>query len=323
MRAIVIDQPGGPEVLQLRDIPKPSPEQGQVLIRIRAFGLNRAEWFTRRGDSPSVEFPRVIGIECVGEVVSAPGTELQPGQRVAAMMGGMGREYDGSYAEYTCVPQQHVFALDTELDWPVLGALPEMFQTVNGSLTAGLDVQSGHSLLIRGGTSSIGLTTAILAKRKGATVYSTTRSQAKADKLTAVGVDHVIVDTGTIAPSVRELSSGGVDRVLELVGTTTLGDSLAATRPGGVVCMTGILGGQWVWPDFEPMQHIPTGVRLTSYSGGSGDIERAELQAFIDLVANGDIDVPRGPVFKLEDIQRAHELMDQNRAGGKLVVVVD
>jgi len=319
----VVDQPGGPEVLQLKQIPRPQPQPGQVLIRIRAFGLNRAEWFTRRGDSPSVKFPRVIGIECVGEVESAPATDLQPGQRVAAMMGGMGRIYDGSYAEYTCVPRQHVFPLTTDMDWALLGALPEMFQTVNGSLTTGLHVDSGQTLLIRGGTSSIGLTTAVLAKRKGLTVYATSRSERSAAKLTAVGVDQPIIDTGKIAERVRELCPGGVDRVLELIGTRTLGDSLRATKPGGVVCMTGILGGEWVWPDFEPMADIPTGVRLTSYSGGSGDIELAELQAFIDLVAAGDIDVPRGPVFKLEQIQEAHELMDNNKAGGKIVVVVD
>ena len=123
MRAFVIKEPGGPEKLELREVPRPTPRDGWVLIRNRAFGLNRSEWFTRRGESPSVEFPRVLGIECVGEVVAAPGCDLAAGQRVAAMMGGMGRQFDGSYAEYVLVPQQHVFPLKTNLDWRILGAL--------------------------------------------------------------------------------------------------------------------------------------------------------------------------------------------------------
>ncbi len=108
--------------LQERLVPKPKP--GWVLIRVRAFGLNRSELFTRQGHSPSVTFPRILGIEAVGEIVAAPGTALSPGQTVATAMGGMGRQFDGSYAEYTCVPARQVQTLDTMLDWPTLGALP-------------------------------------------------------------------------------------------------------------------------------------------------------------------------------------------------------
>ena len=126
MRAWILRQPGGPEAFELTDIPRPEPQPGHVLIEVRAFGLNRSEWFTRIGESPTVQLPRVLGIECVGTVVRAPGGELEEGQRVAAMMGGMGREFDGSYAEYTSVPAANVFPLETELPWDVVGALPEM-----------------------------------------------------------------------------------------------------------------------------------------------------------------------------------------------------
>lgn len=116
MRAVVVSAPGGPEVLEQVELPVPKPIDGEVVIEIRAFGLNRAEIFTRRGDSgPAVAFPRVIGIECVGTVVAAPGTDIEPGQTVAAMMGGMGRAFDGSYAEYTRVPRQSVFPIETSL----------------------------------------------------------------------------------------------------------------------------------------------------------------------------------------------------------------
>lgn len=321
MRAYVIEEPGGAENFLLREVPIPDAVEGSVLIRIRAFGLNRSEWFTRRGDSPSVKFPRVLGIECVGEVVDAPGSELEKGQRVAAMMGGMGREYDGSYAEYTLVPREHVFPLNTTLDWPTLGALPEMLQTTDGSLYVGLEIDRAKTLLIRGGTSSVGLTALAMAKRAGLEVATTTRSAKKEATLREAGADHVIVDAGSIAGPTREIFEGGVDRVLELIGTTSLLDSMQCVRPGGVVCMTGILGGEWELAAFRPMEHIPTGVKLTSYSGGSGDITLERLQDYVSLVEKGALKLKLGPTFAFDDLVEAHRAMDANRANGKMVVV--
>ena len=103
MRAAVVREPGPPEVLRVEERPVPSPESGWVLIKVKAFGINRSELFTRQGHSPTVKFPRILGIEAVGVVESAPGGEFQPGQTVATAMGGMGRQFDGSYAEYTCL----------------------------------------------------------------------------------------------------------------------------------------------------------------------------------------------------------------------------
>ena len=267
MRAFVIEEPGGPEKLELREIPRPEPRDGWVLIRNRAFGLNRSEWFTRRGQSPDVHFPRVLGIECVGDVVAAPGSDLSHGIRVAAMMGGMGRQFDGSYAEYVLVPRQHVFPLETDLDWKILGALPEMLQTVHGSLHTGLEIERAENLLVRGGTSSIGFATVALSRAAGLEVAATTRIATKAEDLVAAGATHVLVDDGSIAEQARAIYPKGFDRVLDLVGATTLLDSLRAARRGGIVCMTGILGGSWVLSEFRPMEDVPTGVKLTSYAG--------------------------------------------------------
>ena len=144
MKAAIIEEPGSPEVLRIKDVPRPSPPPEWVLIRVKAFGLNRSELFTRQGHSPSVQFPRILGIECVWTVEAAPGSTFQPGQVVATAMGGMGRTFDGSYADYTCVPASQVMPLNTRLDWAVLGALPEMLQTAWGSLTQGLEVQAGQ-----------------------------------------------------------------------------------------------------------------------------------------------------------------------------------
>lgn len=167
MKAWIIREPGGPDQFTLEEVATPKARPGWALIRIRAFGLNRSEWFTRNGDSPTVKFPRVLGIECVGEIVDGGGLNLPPGTRVAAIMGGMGREFDGSYAEYTLVPHSCVFPVETGLPWERLAAFPEMLQTTHGSLFEGLEIDRAESLLIRGGTSSIGLAALAIAKKAG------------------------------------------------------------------------------------------------------------------------------------------------------------
>ena len=323
MKAVVAERAGAPDVLTLKEIAKPDAKAGWVLIQVKAFGLNRAELFTRQGDSPGVTFPRVLGIEAVGIVESAPNTPFEPGQKVAAIMGGMGRQFNGSYAEYTLVPESSVFPLETELDWASLGAIPEMFQTVMGSLTVGLEVHAGQTLLIRGGTSSIGMTTARLAKDMGLTILSTTRNPNKRDKLKANGVDHVIIDDGDVAGQVRELYPDGVDRVLELIGTKTLLNSLKSAKRGGIVCMTGILGGEWTLSNFTPMEDIPTGVRLTSYAGEASDLTKESLQAFVDDVTSGRQTLNLDKIFKLEELSKAHRYMESNQASGKVVVVIE
>jgi NADPH:quinone reductase-like Zn-dependent oxidoreductase len=320
MKAWVIRQAGGPERFRLEDVETPHPREGWVLIRIRAFGLNRAEWFTRRGDSPTVKFPRVLGIECVGEVVDGGGTDLSAGASVAAMMGGMGRQFDGSYAEYTLVPRECVLPVRTGLSWERFAALPEMLQTTHGSLHAGLEIGRAGSLLIRGGTSSIGLAALALAKRAGLRVGTTSRNANRTEALEAAGADDVWIDDGALANQIQERGVAPYDRVLELVGATTLLDSLRCVGRGGIVCMTGILGGSWTLADFEPMRDIPTAAKLTSYSGEAADLSDEQLQEYVDWVESGQLQVARGPVFDFEDLVQAHRLMDANEAGGKIVV---
>lgn len=320
MRAIVLDGPGPPEALTIRELPVPAPRAGWVLIRVMAFGLNRSELHTRLGLAEGVTFPRVLGIEATGVVAACPGGEFAVGQAVAAMMGGMGRTYDGGYAEYTSVPARQVVAFESELPWPTLGAMPEMLQTAYGSLTVGLDGQPGQTILIRGGTSSIGMATAILAKQRGMVVLATTRNPAKAGALEALGVDHVVIDDGDVAEEVRDLTAGGVDAALELIGTPTLPDTLRATRMHGVVCFTGMLSNEWIVHDFYPVAYIPRGVRLTAYGGDASDLPASVLQAFLDAVAAGDAVAPIDRVYAFEEIADAHTAMEAGTARGKLVV---
>jgi NADPH:quinone reductase len=323
MKAIRVHQAGGPEVLQIEELPRPQPRSGWVLIRVKAFGLNRSEMYTRQGFSPSVQFPRVLGIECVGTVEDASDTDFVPGQTVAALMGEMGRAYDGGYAEYTLVPAQQVIALNTHLPWETLAAIPETFLTAWGSLDA-IEIVSGQTLLIRGATSALGLAALALAREKGVQVIATTRSSAKAPQLLQNGADHVVIDTGQIAEQVRDIIPGGVNGVLELVGVTTLRDSLQVVAPHGTVCNSGILGNSWLFDRFEPLVDIPSTVKLTAYTSDSlGTSATAALQPIVEGVEQKRYAPHIDRIFPFDHIVEAHRYMEENRATGKLVVTVD
>ena len=327
MRAVVLSQPGGPENLVLSTLPLPRPRPGWVRIAVRAFGLNRSELHTRLGLSQGVTFPRALGIEAVGVIDALPDGErddrLAPGQQVATLLGGMGRVFDGGYAEHVVVPRRQVIPFHSSLPWAVLGAVPETLQTAHGSLGIGLDLRSGQTLLIRGGTSALGLAAATLAKDRGAVVWATTRQPERAAALRAHGVDRVFIDDGQVAPAVRAIAPEGVDAALELVGTPTLPDTLHATRVHGTVCFTGMLSNRWTVSEFYPIDYIPRGVRLTAYAGGAGDLPASVLQAWLNRLAAGRL--PIGPLhaYTLDDIPRAHADLEHNRVFGKLVGVID
>ena len=315
MRAAVVEAPGGPEALVLRDLPNPAPRPGWTLVRVRAFGLNRAELMTRRGESgDAVRFPRVLGIEAVGTVDESVDDDAPPpGTTVASVMGEMGRAFDGGYAEYVLLPTERLMPLETHLDWEVLGALPETFLTARGSLDV-MGLQEGQSLLVRGAGSSVGLAALGLGAAAGLHVIGTTRDPDKADFLRQRGADDVLVDQGRIA-------GADVDGVLDLVGGTALLDALKAVVPGGIVCATGLLGGTWVIDHFEPMGEIPTGVKLTTFGsaviGGERWVEA--LQEIVDLVEEGRVHANLDRTYPLDEIAAAHAYMEANRATGKVV----
>ncbi len=322
MKVVLLEEPGPPEVLKIVERPKPEPEMGWTRIDVKAFGLNRSEMFTRQGHTPAFDYPRVLGIECVGLVDACPSGLFEAGQQVAAIMGGMGREFDGGYAEFTCVPDSCITPFTSELSWDILGAIPEMFQTANGSLELGLELQEGEILLIRGGSSSVGMMATQIARMMGAYVIATTRNPDKREALLENGAHEVLIDDGRLARIILETYDGGIDKVLELVGTKTLRDSLYCARPLGIVCQTGILGNEWVLKDFEPFVDIPSTVRLTCYGGDAENLSEEALQDFLDSVQAEHIKVNVARVFSIDDIVEAHRHMESNRANGKLVVVI-
>jgi len=320
MRAAVCVRAGGPEVLEIRELPVPAVREGWSLVRVMGAGLNRSELRTRQGHSPGVRFPRVLGIECVGVVAASTDPSLPQGTTVAAVMGEMGRQFDGGYAEYALLPDALLMPVTTTLPWEVLAALPETYLTAQGALDA-LGIRPGSRLLIRGGTSSVGMAAATIAHGHGVEVAATTRRPGKADALASAGVDHVLFDAG--GPP-RTPWSAGPSHVLDLVGGSAVVDSLRLVHRGGTVCVAGSLSG-WLIRAFEPIAMIPSGTRLTAFHSDdtSGSAGAAVLERVVRNVEAGVYRPNIDRVVGLDDVAAAHRYMEDNRAAGKVVMLPD
>ncbi|KRM87463.1 dehydrogenase [Lacticaseibacillus thailandensis DSM 22698 = JCM 13996] len=305
-------------------VARPTLKPGYVLIKIKAFGINPSEVISRRGQSdPDFSYPRILGIEGVGVVAAAnSGSMFKVGQQVAALMGGLGREIDGTYAEYTLARENGVIPFTSALDWDVLGALPETLQTAYGSLRRGLHLHTGDVLLVHGGTSTVGLMATALAKQAGATVIATTRNRQKLAAITKDGADHAVLDDAQLAATVRQLAPDGVDKVLELVGADKLIDDMQLLKEGGRACLTGSLDGCWTLPNFSPFA-IPTGTFLTSYGGAASDLPVEVLAAVLSKVEAGQIPVQIAKVYHgLAEAGQAQADLESSQDVGKHVVVL-
>jgi len=320
MKAVVLEKPCTALDLVVREVPVPKVKPGWVLVKIKAFGINRSEIFTRLGDSPSVELPRIIGIECVGEIADPSDSSLQKGQRVVSLMGGLGRDFDGSYAEYALIPTTQVYAINNKMDWVNLAAVPEMYYTAYASLFDTLMLKKEDVLLIRGGTSSVGLAALQLAKSIGTSVISTSRNKGKLELLKQHGADFVLVDDENMQTQLHSIFPQGVNKILELIGTVTLKNTFSMLTEKGILCMTGILGGEWVLENFEPMVDIPSGSYFTQFDSGANFKEKLLTELF-DHIGESNIQVPIAKVFTLNEISQAHLLMENNSANGKIVVI--
>jgi NADPH:quinone reductase-like Zn-dependent oxidoreductase len=327
MKAIVIQQYGGPEVLVVEEVGEPQPKAGEVVIEVKAFGLNHAEIYFRKGVWGEVA--RISGIECVGLVNADPDGHFQPGQKVAALMGGMGRTLNGSYAQYTRVPATNVVPLESELPWPQLAALPESYATAWTCLHRNLGLSEGQSLLVRGATSALGQAAVNIAAHAGARVIATTRNPGRFASLQSIGAERALLDAPNLSQRIRDLHPEGIDGVLELVGTRTLLDSLAAVRPDGRVCMAGFLGGSAPIASFDPLMHMPSGVHLSffasafTYGRPEYPLSDIPFQTIVNRTSEGVYHARPARVFRFEEIQEAHPFMESNQANGKIVVTVD
>lgn len=324
MKAIRLTGPVAPDGLIVTEVPLPEVSAGQVRIHVHAFSVNESEVTSRRGGSgPDFTFPRILGIEAVGTIDAVgEGVDLPLGQKVATMMGGLGRTIDGSYAEYTVVDAANTIPFTTELEWAVVGALPEMLQTAHGALTTGLSIQANHSVLIHGGTSTVGLTAIAIAHLLGATVIATTRSEDRIGLLRHVGADHVLLDDETLAGEVRVLAPDGLDGVLEFISAARLPDMLTLVNHGGTVCFVGALSDTWTIPEFSPFT-IPNGTNLTSYGGEAADLPAAALNTYLQAIADGTLAVVIANTYQgLDQVADAHRAFDSSRTPGKHVVTL-
>ncbi len=324
MKAIVIDQYGPIEGLVFKEVPKPEPLKGHVVIKIKAFGINHAEIHMRRGEWP--ESDPIAGIECVGIVDSCPGGEFEVGATVIAMMGGLGRTIPGSYAEYTRALATHVIQIDTDLPWDQLAAIPESFATAWTFLFRNLEISKDQLLVIRGGTSALGRAAITMAVNAGVRVIATTRSESRKQTLLDLGVERVEIERPDLSKYITE--SKQIDAVLDLVGNSTLIDSLAMARRGGRVCLGGWLGGLAPIPNFNPLLQISSGVHFSLFASPHfGEpqfpLNDVAMQEIVDLVAAGKYQANPSRVFKFDEIHEAHRVMESNQANGKMVVVID
>jgi NADPH2:quinone reductase len=325
MRAIVIQKFGGPEQLVIQDLPKPEAKAGHVVIEVKAFGVNHAETHMRKGEW--AEAVKVSDIECAGYVSEDADGRFAPGRKVVALMGGMGRTINGSYAEFTRVPATNVVAIDSELAWEELAAVPESYATAWTCLHGNLALTAGQTLVIRGATSALGQAAVNIAAQAGARVIATTRRRERFSMLEGLGAQQVLLEGEDLSRQVRELHPGGVDSALDLVGNSTVLDSLRIVRSDGRVCEAGWLGGLAPIASFNPLLQMPSGVHFSlfgSFMFGTPafPLSVVPLQAMVERVATGVYKAKPARVFRFEEIREAHRFMESGEASGKIVVVV-
>ena len=314
MKAVKIYQAGGPEQLIYQDVPIPDIKEGWSLVKIKGFGINHSEIFTREGKSPSVQFPRILGIECVGEVAQSSTPALAVGQKVISIMGEMGRAFDGSYAEYVLLPNEQIYPVHTDLDWTTLAAIPETYYTAFGSLQQ-LRIAPQDRVLVRGAGSGVGVAFAQLLKAQfpHVVLHGSTRNPAKATRLQAVGFDGVITEADG-----KLQTDQSYDKILELVGPATLRDSFSHINEHGIVCNTGQLGNIWCVNDFDPIIELKNNSYLTAFY--SGNVSQAKLDAMFDYIRQFDVKILIERVFALEQVPEAHRFLQSADGFGKVVV---
>lgn len=317
MKSIVMHKTGGPDVLTYEDVPTPDVKEGWSLVQIKGFGINHIELLTRQGLVPGVEFPKVLGIEAVGTIAESTSDQLKEGQVVVSLKSGMGQNLPGSYSEYVLLPNDQIYPVDTQLDWANLAAIPETYYTAYGSMKE-LKIKNEDSTLIRSGSSGVGIAMMRLIKAKFPEnmVTASVRNLDKKQALLDLGFDEVIEDKN------NELqTSSYFDKALELVGPATVGDTLKRMFPEGIVCDTGILGGQATLEGFEPIHAIPNGVYLTSFASEAGSTEW--IPEMFNYINHYHVETTPGKVFGFGEVQQAHEYLEQGQGLGKVVIVND
>ena len=316
MRAVVLRQVTEGKDIVLSEIPVPRVYPGWVLVKVKAFGMNHSEQILRLSEIKAsyIQKPIIPGIECVGEIIDPSDSDLPIGQKVFALMGGMGRSFNGSYAEYALLPRRNVFTVDSDLPWEALGAIPETYFTAWGSLFECLHLTEEDTLLIRGATCALGYASLQIAKALGSKVIATTHRENKLSFISEA--DETLIDDGKLTGKVH-----GVTKALDLIGPRNLKDTLTAMETGGIVCQTGILGGVYALNGFDPIKDIPNGVYLTEFY--SNYPSQKTIDDILSFINTKNLIPTYGKVFDFVDIRDAIMAQDERKINGKIVVKVE
>lgn len=313
MRAVVLTKPTVAEDIVLAEIDVPKVHSGWVLVKVKAFGLNHSEQILRLKEIEAdyIQKPIIPGIECVGEIADPSDTNFTIGQKVVALMGGMGRSFNGGYAEYALLPAHHVFAIESNLPWKEIAAVPETYFTAWGSLFESLDLQKEDTLLVRGATCALGYAAIQIAKAIGCKVIATTHREEKLSLIKEA--DAAIVDDGDLRGKIEPVA-----KVLELVGAKTVRNSLLLVKKHGIVCHTGVLGNVFALNNFDPIKAIPNGVYLTGFHSNFPNQEiMTDIFTFFEKYG---VSPKLGASYQFDDITQAMIDMDHHKVNGKIVV---
>ena len=313
MKAIVLSEPGAPQQLKFEERPIPQAGPTTSVVEVKAFGLNHAESITRQGGSSSVQLPRVIGIELVGVIHATNAPAFEVGQPVYSFQGGLGREIDGSYQEFVAVPNDNLYPLPQGMgtDWTQLATIPQSGYTAFGSMKVAR-VQAGDRVLLRGGTTTVGIAAIKLLQAMHIQVAATTRRPEHLAFISQLGAQAILDQQGVLQ------TKDQFDGIIDLVGVTTMPDTLKHIKVGGTVVETGELNDQW-GNQFNIFD-IPTGTYLTAFK--SPDIETQWLTEMLNLIKTQRITFPIGRRFDFQDIVQAHQLLDAGQSMGKIVIQV-
>jgi NADPH2:quinone reductase len=328
MRAVVITRPGGPEVLEIQERPTPIPRAGEILVRVRASAINRADLLQRQGlyPAPPGAPTDIPGLEYAGEVVAvSPGvSRWKEGDRVFGITGG------GAYAEFVAVDADTAARIPNHLDWKEAAAVPEAFITAHDALVSQARLRRDETVLIHAVGSGVGLAAVQIVRAWGAKAFGTARTAEKVEKAKAHGlVDGVVIenDVEALVPACERWTSGkGIDVTLDLVGGDYLGASIRASALRGRIMLVGTVAGR--------QSTIPTGMVLgkrltlrgTVLRARSLEEKRAVTAAFaleiVPLFESGALAPTIDSVFELDQAGAAHERVAGNASFGKVVVRV-
>ena len=331
MKAAVITRPGGPEVLEIREVPQPRPASGQVLIRVHASALNRADLLQRAGRYPApagspVDIP---GMEFAGEVAECgPNAQRwKPGQRVFGITGG------GAHAEYVAVDERTLAEIPPHLDWPEAGSIPEVFITAHDALWIQAGLRAEERVLITAVGSGVGLAATQLVRAMGAIPYGTSRTLDKITRARDYGLEDgaAVKDPATELPELAKQWFGdtcdaGFDVILDLTAGPYVAAGISVLRMQGRLMLVGTTAGNSGELSFSPLLAKRLTIKGTSLRGRRLEEKIAVTQAFardvVPLLASGKIKATVDRVFPLAEIAAAHRYLESNQSFGKVVIAI-